>query len=70
MLRLRAFPGVTNLPAIRGRLKLSLEQRIDLDVEYVENWSLWLDLQILWKTIWVVLSQEGVYEEQSQEPQR
>jgi exopolysaccharide biosynthesis polyprenyl glycosylphosphotransferase len=70
MLRLRAFPGVTNLPAIRGRLKLSLEQRIDLDLEYVENWSLWLDLQILWKTIWVVLSQEGVYEEQSQEPQR
>jgi lipopolysaccharide/colanic/teichoic acid biosynthesis glycosyltransferase len=62
MLRLRGIPGVTNLPAIRGRLKLDLEQRIDLDIEYLENWSLWLDLKILWKTIWVVLSQEGVYE--------
>ncbi|WP_245675593.1 sugar transferase [Micromonospora halophytica] len=44
-------PGITGLAQVSGRRSLTLGQRLDLDVEYVENWSLPLDLAILVRTL-------------------
>jgi len=60
--RLEVKPGITSLAVVSGRNALSWEKRIELDVWYVDNWSLWLDLWIMLKTLWVVLiKREGVY---------
>jgi Undecaprenyl-phosphate galactose phosphotransferase WbaP len=52
-------PGVTGLWQVSGRNRLSFDERIDLDVHYVQNWSLWLDLYLLIRTIPTVLTGEG-----------
>lgn len=57
--RLSVKPGITCIWQIRGRNKVSFERWMEMDHEYVENWSLWLDLKILWRTIPVVLSGHG-----------
>jgi len=59
--RLKMRPGATGWAWIHGRNNLSWEKRIKLDVWYVENWSLWLDLHILVKTPLMVLKRKGVY---------
>jgi sugar transferase EpsL len=61
-IRLEVRPGITGLAAISGRQLLTWDERMALDRWYVENWSLWLDMRILWRTIPVVLSQAGVYD--------
>ncbi|MGQ9712803.1 MAG: sugar transferase [Desulfotomaculales bacterium] len=62
--RLEVKPGITGWALVNGRNRLSWEERIKLDVWYVDNWSLWLDVKILLKTLWVVLvTHEGVYGE-------
>lgn len=62
--RLEVKPGITGWALVNGRNRLSWEERIKLDVWYVDNWSLWLDIKILFKTLWVVLvTHEGVYGE-------
>jgi exopolysaccharide biosynthesis polyprenyl glycosylphosphotransferase len=48
-------PGITGLAQISGRSDLTFEEEVQLDTYYIENWSLWLDLQILLKTPKVVL---------------
>lgn len=53
-------PGMTGLAQVMGRQSLSFTQRTDLDVKYVENLSLWLDIKIIIKTILVVLGAEGI----------
>lgn len=53
-------PGMTGLAQVMGRQSLSFTQRTDLDVKYVENLSLWLDIKIIIKTILVVLGADGV----------
>jgi Undecaprenyl-phosphate galactose phosphotransferase WbaP len=52
-------PGITGLWQVSGRHRTTFEERIRLDVTYVENWSLWLDVVILWRTVGVVLRAEG-----------
>jgi len=60
--RLLMKPGITSLAVVNGRNDLSWKERIEYDVWYVERWSLWLDVKILFKTLWVVLvTHEGVY---------
>lgn len=54
-------PGLTGLWQVSGRSDVPFEDRIRLDVHYVRNWSLWLDLVILCKTVWVVLARKGAY---------
>lgn len=54
-------PGITGLWQVSGRNDTTYKERIDLDVYYVENWSIWLDLYILACTIKVVLLREGAY---------
>lgn len=54
-------PGITGLWQISGRNKLTFKDRVELDTLYVINWSLWLDIVILIKTIKVVILREGSY---------
>ncbi|MCA0144567.1 sugar transferase [Blastococcus sp. LR1] len=59
--RLLVKPGLTGLWQISGRSDLSWEESVRLDLRYVENWSLALDVLILWKTGRAVLSSSGAY---------
>lgn len=59
--RLLVKPGITGWALIHGRNLPSWEKRIKYDVWYVENWSFWLDLKILFLTPFVVFSKKGVY---------
>ena len=59
--RLVVKPGVTGMWQVNGRSDLSWEETVRLDLRYVENWSFALDLQILWKTISVMLHGSGAY---------
>ncbi len=59
--RLVVKPGMTGLWQVSGRSDLSWEESVRLDLRYVENWSLILDLQILWKTWSAVIRGEGAY---------
>jgi lipopolysaccharide/colanic/teichoic acid biosynthesis glycosyltransferase len=59
--RLLVKPGITGLWQVSGRSDLSWEETVELDVRYVENWSLGLDLAILWRTIRAVLRSAGAY---------
>lgn len=58
---LRVLPGITGLWQVSGRNELSFAERVDLDVYYVRNWSVWLDLYIFARTAWVVLMGKGAY---------
>ena len=53
-------PGITGLAQVSGRNELSWDERFALDVWYVDNHSLWLDLKILAMTIWKVVRRTGV----------
>ncbi|OGJ56532.1 hypothetical protein A2635_02855 [Candidatus Peribacteria bacterium RIFCSPHIGHO2_01_FULL_51_9] len=52
-------PGLTGLAQISGRSDLTFYEEVQLDLRYIEEWSLWLDLWILWRTVVVVLSRKG-----------
>lgn len=52
--RAEAVPGMTGLAQIRGNTSLCWPERIEWDLQYVDQWSLWLDLKILAETIWMV----------------
>lgn len=54
-------PGMTGLWQVSGRSDLSWEETIRLDLRYVDNWSMTLDLLILWKTAHAVFSRNGAY---------
>ena len=58
---LKTAPGVTGLWQVSGRNELPFEQRLRLDEYYVRNWSLWLDIIVLIKTIGVVMRGRGAY---------
>lgn len=55
----KARPGITGLWQISGRSASTFQHRINMDLWYVRNWSLWYDLVILLRTVRVVLRQEG-----------
>jgi lipopolysaccharide/colanic/teichoic acid biosynthesis glycosyltransferase len=57
--RISVMPGITCLWQISGRNDLSFEQWMEMDRQYIEKWSLWLDLKILVKTIPVVVLRRG-----------
>lgn len=54
-------PGMTGLWQVSGRNTTSYQKRVALDAYYVKNWSVWMDIYILFRTIWVVLRREGAY---------
>lgn len=54
------LPGITGLAQINGRNDMSWEKKFELDVWYVDNWSFWLDMKILFKTIFAVSGRKGI----------
>lgn len=59
--RLNMSPGMTGLAQVSGNIYLSLEDRYKFDVYYVENFSVWLDIKIIFRTVGVVLLGEDRY---------
>ena len=59
--RLKVRPGMTGLWQVSGRSDLAFDEAINLDVHYVENWSMTADLAILWRTARAVLASDGAY---------
>jgi len=59
--RLEVKPGLTGWAQVNGRVSLSWPERIELDIWYVDHRSLWLDLRILAKTVWLLVSGHGLY---------
>lgn len=60
-LYLQVMPGITGLWQISGRNDITYAGRVSLDAWYVQNWSLWYDIAILFKTVDVVLNRRGAY---------
>jgi exopolysaccharide biosynthesis polyprenyl glycosylphosphotransferase len=58
---LTVLPGITGLWQVSGRSDISYEERVRLDMVYVRNWSIWLDLQLLFQTIPAVIRAKGAY---------
>jgi len=58
---LLAYPGITGLWQVSGRNELDFSQRVQIETWYVRNWSLWLDISILFRTIPVALKTSGAY---------
>lgn len=66
MLRHKVKPGITGLAQVNGYrgetdTHEKMEQRIRYDIEYINNWSLWLDLAIIIKTPFTLLRGENAY---------
>jgi exopolysaccharide biosynthesis polyprenyl glycosylphosphotransferase len=60
--RYEVLPGITGLWQVSGRSNIvNFDRTIELDTEYIKNWSLWMDWVILLKTVKVVFSKEGAY---------
>ena len=59
--RYLVLPGMTGLWQISGRSNLSFDDLVRLDFYYLDNWSVWLDITILAKTVPAVLAQRGAY---------
>jgi lipopolysaccharide/colanic/teichoic acid biosynthesis glycosyltransferase len=59
--RLEVMPGLTGPWQVGGRSEVDYQRMIELDIEYVENWSIGRDLRIIAKTFFVVLLQQGAY---------
>ncbi len=57
----RVRPGITGLWQISGRNDVTYDRRVRMDEYYVRNWSIWMDIYILFNTIFVVLSGKGAY---------
>ncbi len=57
--RLAMRPGLTGLWQVSGRSDTDFETWMRLDLEYVDHWNLWLDMRILLRTIWIVLTGRG-----------
>lgn len=53
-------PGMSGFAQINGRSKLSFEEEMKYELFYIQNWSLWLDILIFFKTIWIVLHRKNV----------
>jgi len=59
MRRLKVLPGMASLWVVRGRADIPFDDQARMDIEYIENQSLWLDTKILLQTPWAVLSGGG-----------
>lgn len=57
----RFKPGLTGLWQVSGRSNTSYAERIRYDSYYINNWSVWLDIYILLRTVWVIIRGEGAY---------
>ncbi|MFA5293107.1 MAG: sugar transferase [Phycisphaerae bacterium] len=67
--RLLVRPGLTGLAQISGRGELTIEEKLAFDVEYVKNASLWLDLKIVFMTVFQILTGKNIYEKRYSQTQ-
>ncbi|MFZ3171883.1 MAG: sugar transferase [Carboxydocellales bacterium] len=58
---LRVPPGITGLWQVSGRNDIPYDERVKLDMYYINNWSFWLDLSILLRTVPAILARKGAY---------
>ncbi|MCP4357461.1 MAG: sugar transferase [Chloroflexi bacterium] len=58
---LTVLPGITGLWQVSGRSDISYDERVQLDMYYIRNWNIWLDIQILLQTIPAILKGRGAY---------
>jgi exopolysaccharide biosynthesis polyprenyl glycosylphosphotransferase len=58
---LTVMPGITGLWQVSGRSDISYDERVRLDMYYIRNWTIWLDLQLLFQTIPAVFKSRGAY---------
>ena len=63
--RHEVLPGLTGWAQINGRNSISWREKFKLDVWYVDNWSLWLDIKIFFLTFWKVIKREGINQSES-----
>mgnify|MGYP000863594236 CR=1 FL=1 len=54
-------PGITGMWQVNGRSDTTYDERVQMDVWYVRNWSVWLDVMLLWRTVKAVFKCEGAY---------
>ena len=59
--RLAIKPGITGMWQVSGRSDIDYPERVRMDSWYVHNWSIWLDIVMLWRTVSVVLKRKGAY---------
>jgi len=55
------MPGLSGMWQTSGRSDTEYEERITLDTYYIQNWSVWLDIWLIIKTVWVVFKRKGAY---------
>ena len=60
MIRHEVKPGITGWAQINGRNSITWEEKFSLDIWYVNNQSIWLDIKIIFKTIWKVVKQDDI----------
>lgn len=63
--RHEVLPGLTGWAQINGRNSITWSEKFKLDVWYVDNWSLWLDIKVFFLTFWKVLKREGINQSES-----
>jgi exopolysaccharide biosynthesis polyprenyl glycosylphosphotransferase len=54
-------PGITGMWQVRGRSDVSYEERVRFDMFYIRNWTIWMDIQLIFQTIPAILSKRGAY---------
>lgn len=59
--RLEVLPGITGLWQVSGRSDVDFDERLRMDVEYIQNQSLWLDVSILLRTVGALIHRKGAY---------
>ena len=59
--RMTVMPGMTGLWQVSGRSEVGFDDMLRLDMSYINHWSLWLDLHIIWQTIIIIFTDKGAY---------
>jgi lipopolysaccharide/colanic/teichoic acid biosynthesis glycosyltransferase len=59
--RLQAKPGLAGVWQVNGRAENDFEAALALDLQYIDRWSFWFDLELIVRTLWVVLTARGAY---------
>ena len=54
-------PGMTGLWQVSGRNDTTYDERVELDIQYIRNWTLWMDIKIAFKTLFIIFNPKGAY---------
>lgn len=54
-------PGMTGLWQVSGRNDTTYDERVNLDIQYIRDWTLWMDIKIAYKTIFIIINPKGAY---------